>query len=210
MDSYALLHQLRLQASDIKDQLWMQNFLTAHWWLVAITIVASYVIWWKFVDKRRVIEILLFGSYIAVSRVIFDDWGISSGRWTYIFDLLPVGYSLFLNDLTVVPLFLMLVYQYSPDWKTFIVWLLVVQGITSFVLLPLLSYLGILKLYNWTYYGSFIFMLVTAIVMRAIMIFGLSLQKESRVNHPEQSPSTLVLQPAMKPIETNDDEKEGH
>ncbi|AIF54126.1 CBO0543 family protein [Pelosinus sp. UFO1] len=210
MDSFTLIRQLRLQASDIKDQLWMQNFLTAHWWLIAITIAASYIIWWKFVDKRRVIEILLFGSYIAVCRLIFDNWGISSGRWTYTFDLLPIGYSLFLNDLTVVPLFLMLVYQYSLDWKTFLVWLLIVQGIFSFALLPLLTYLGILKIYNWTYYGSFIFMLVTAIVMRAIMIFGLSLQKESRVNHPVPSPSTLVSQPAMKPMETNDDGKEGH
>lgn len=209
MDSYALLHQLRLQASDIKDQLWIQNFLTPQWWFVAITIVVSYVIWWKLLDKRRAIEILLFGSYIAVSRVIFDDWGISSGRWTYTFDLLPMGYSLFLNDLTVVPLFLMLVYQYSPDWKTFLVWLLVVQGITSFALLPLFSYMGILKIYNWTYYGSFIFMLITATVMRAIMLFGLSLQKESRINDPVSSSSTLVSQPAMKPMETHDDEKKG-
>jgi hypothetical protein len=45
-----------------------------------------------------------------------------------VIDLFPLGYSLFLNDLTVVPLFMMLVYQYAPTWKSFLVLLVAVRG----------------------------------------------------------------------------------
>lgn len=207
MDTVELLHQLRLQTWDIKTQLWQQGFLTLHWWLIVIAIAASYVIWWKLADKRRVIELLLFGSFIAVSRVIFDDWGTSSGRWTYIIDLFPMGMSLFLNDLTVVPLGLMLVYQFSPDWKTFFVWLIVVQGSFSFGVLPLLSYLGILKIFAWEYYGTFVFMMITATVMRAIMLYGLKLERASRAVHPGGA-AAFVAQPALKPLEAEEDEPE--
>lgn len=174
------LHQSRLETWEIKNLLWQQNFLTVKWWFIAIIIAISYAIWWKFTDKRRIIELLLFGSFIAVSRVIFDDWGVSSGRWTYVIDLVPLGISLFLNDLTIIPLGYMLAYQYSPKWPTYLVTIIILQSAISFGFLPLLSRMGILVLHNWSVSYTFAFMIVTAIIMRAIMLFGLNLQKTSR------------------------------
>ncbi len=208
MDITEILRQLRLEAWQIKTQLWQQSFLTPRWWFIAGTIAATYALWWKLADKRRIIEILLYGSFIAVARVIFDNWGILSGRWTYVTDLVPLGYSLFLNDLTIIPLFLMLVYQYSPDWQSFILRLAVVQGAISFLFWPLLSALGILKLHAWQLYYSFIFMVITAVIMRAIMLVGLRIQQEARLRQPRSSPSMLVAEPAMKPLESGEEEKE--
>lgn len=200
MEITELLHQLRLEVWDIRAGLWREAFLTLSWWFIAIVIAASYVIWWKLVDKRRIIEILLYGSFIAVARVIYDNWGISSGRWTYVIDLVPIGYSLFLNDLTVIPLFLMLVYQYSPDWKSFFARLLAVQGTISFLFWPLTMYLGILLVHDWKLYYSFILMLITASTMRAILIFGLKLQRDHRLKEPRTGVAMLVAEPAMKPL----------
>lgn len=208
MDTLALLRHLRIQIWDIKMQLWQASFLSFNWWFIAVTVEASYAIWWKLLDKRRVFELLVFGSFVAAARIIFDDWGISSGRWTYVIDLFPVGYSLFLNDLTVVPLAMMLVYQYSPDWKAFIFRLAAVEGAIAFGFLPLLSYLGILHLHAWSYFGSYIFMIITATVMRAIMLFGLAVERTSRAEHPEGLSVMLVPEPAMKPADPEEDEQD--
>lgn len=160
MDILDRLHQLRLATWELKTFLWQQNFLSAKWWFVAIVIAVSYAVWWKFSDKRRIIELLLFGSFIAVCRVIFDDWGISSGRWTYVVDLVPLGISLFLNDLTIVPLSYMLAYQHSPTWSRYLVTIFILQSAISFGFLPLLSRMGILVINNWHVGYTFIFMMV--------------------------------------------------
>jgi hypothetical protein len=200
MDMIENLRRLRIETWNIKALLWQQNFLAFEWWFIVVAIMAAYFIWWKLTDKRRIIELLLYGSFIAVVRVIFDDWGISSGRWTYVIDLVPIGQSLFLNDLTIIPLSMMLIYQYSANWRTFVVWLAIVQGATSFLLWPLLITLGILKLHDWQLYYSYIFVVATAIIMRAILIVGLNLQRKSRMSGDKTGTYLLVPEPALKPL----------
>lgn len=198
MDIIEELHRLRIETWEVKTVLWQQSFLTPKWWFIAIVIAVSYAIWWKFADKRRIIELLLFGSFIAVARVIFDDWGITSGRWTYVIDLVPLGISLFLNDLTIVPLSYMLAYQYSPTWSKFLIRIVILQSAISFAFLPLLSTMGILVIHNWHVGYTFIIMVITATIMRAIMLFGLNLQKRTRQSS-ERSSVGMIPQPAFKP-----------
>jgi hypothetical protein len=78
MDIVEILRQLRMETWQIKIQLWQQSFLTPRWWFIAATIAVAYALWWKLTDKRRIVELLLYGSFIAVARVIYDNWGISS------------------------------------------------------------------------------------------------------------------------------------
>lgn len=205
MDILEQLRQSRLVTYELKTFIWQQNFLTAKWWFIAIVIAVSYAVWWKLTDKRRIIELLLFGSFIAVSRVIFDDWGISSGRWTYIIDLVPLGISLFLNDLTIVPLSYMLAYQYSPTWSRYLILIVIVQSAISYAFLPLLSRMGILVIHNWSVTYTFAFMMVTATIMRAIMLIGLNVQRTARLEYPESTTFEPIPQPAMKPLNESKD-----
>ncbi|CQR71718.1 hypothetical protein SOV_05200 [Sporomusa ovata DSM 2662] len=206
MNILEALHASRAETWNIKTALWQQAFLGPNWWFIAIIIAVSYAIWWKFIDKKRVIEILLFGSFIAVSRVIFDNWGTSTVKWTYVIDLLPIGISLFLNDLTIVPLAYMLAYQYSPTWKKYLVTIFIIQGITSFAFLPLLIRMGILSIINWHVGYSFIFMIITATIMRAILLFGLSIQKSTRLEYTGNT-TEFIPQPAMKPFDKEGEKK---
>ncbi len=201
MEPIEKLHQLRIESWQIKGMLWEQSFFTFPWLLIAVVIATSYFIWWKLADKRRIVELLLYGSFIAVCRVIFDNWGISSGRWTYTTDLFPMGYSLFLNDLTVIPLSLMLVYQYAFNWRSFFLMLIVVQGLTSFLLWPLLSSFDVLKVHDWKLYYSYLFMIFIASIMRLIMIAGLKLQRESRLNDSQYGEKLFIPEPAMKRLD---------
>ncbi|MGI5838608.1 MAG: hypothetical protein ACOX8W_02995 [bacterium] len=181
MDTIELLRQSRLETGLLHTQLWHENFLTYRWWLIVAVIAASYLVWWVLVDKRLLPELLLYGSFIAVARVIFDDWGILAGRWTYVVDLIHVPHtSLFLNDLTVFPLALMLVYQYGDTWARFLVLAVLTEGIISFVFLPFLAWVGILVLHDWSYVGTFLVTTSIAISMRAIMSFLLMLTRRYR------------------------------
>lgn len=155
------------------------NLFTTRWWFVIAIIAIAYVIWWKYVDKSRLSQILLFGSFIAVFRVIMDDAGASQtlSLWVYSVKPLPLGHALFLNDLTLVPLGFMLVYQYCQTWKNFILWSIIAETGFSFLFLPLLVSLDILRMYNWQYHFTFVIMITVAAIMRAILFIVLKLRK---------------------------------
>lgn len=132
MDIIGMIHQTRLDLWGYQITEWRMHIFTTRWWFVIALITISYTLWWKFVDKSRLTQILLFGSFIAVFRVIMDDTGASLALWVYSVKPVPLGHALFLNDLTIVPLGFMLVYQYCPTWKKFLFWSIIAETGYSF------------------------------------------------------------------------------
>lgn len=204
MDIIDLIHQLRFELWSYQFMEWKMNLFTTRWWFSAITIVIAYAIWWKYVDKRRLTQILLFGSFIAVFRIIMDDVGASLALWVYSVKLIPLGHALFLNDLTIGPLAFMLVYQYCQSWKKFLLWTVIVEGGYSFVFLPILTHFDLLRLYNWQYHYTFFLMLFAAIVMRAILLTILKIEQKNEFGY-SIDPLTAKWQPAMKPLDKEND-----
>ena len=207
MDIVDIIHQTRLELWGYQLTEWQTNLFTIRWWFVIASITAAYAIWWKYVDKSRLTQILLFGSFIAVFRIILDDAGASSALWVYSVKPLPLGHALFLNDLTIVPLGFMLVYQYGYTWIKFLLWAFITEVGYSFVFLPLLAKFDILRLYNWQFYYTFFIMLIASSVMRAILLTVIAIQQkhEYQYNH---APLSAALQPAMKPLEKQSDNQD--
>lgn len=204
MDIIDMIHQARLELWGYQLTEWRMNLFTPRWWVVIASIAAAYAIWWRYADKRRLTQLLLFGSFIAVFRVIMDDAGASGALWVYSVKPLPLGHALFLNDLTVVPLGFMLVYQYCNTWKKFLLWTVIAEALYSFILLPLLVNYDLLRLYGWHYYYTFFIMLAAATVMRAILLKVLEVEKNYELTH-SSPPSALRMQPAMKPLDKEAD-----
>jgi len=205
MDTSTMIHQLRLQLWDLLYSQWKEHLFSAQWWFIVAIMVISYALWWKFVEKPRLLEILLYGCFISVARIIYEDLGVSMGLWNFPVRLVPLGISLFLNDLTVVPLIFMIVYQYSASWGHFIIWSTIAEGFIAFVFHPLLSMLSIYKAWNWSNVYSFFIMMVIAVLMRGIMLGILQIvhkYQEQRVSIPN---TTSTPQPAMKPLEDDED-----
>jgi hypothetical protein len=200
MDIIDIIHQIRVELWSYQFAEWRMNLLSVRWWFVIASITISYAIWWKYVDKRRLTQILLFGSFIAVFRVIMDDIGASAALWVYSVKPIPVGHALFLNDLTVVPLGFMLVYQYCQSWKKFFLWIIIAESGYSFVLLPVLVKFDILRLYNWQYYYTFFIMVVAVSAMRAILLTVLKIEQKHEFGY-SSNPLTVTMQPAMKPLD---------
>jgi len=200
VDLIELIHQTRLELWFYQLTEWRINLFTIRWWMIIPGIAAAYTIWWKYVDKDRLSQILLFGSFIAVFRVIMDDAGASAALWVYTVKPLPLGHALFLNDLTIVPLGFMLVYQYCHSWKTFFLWSVITEAGYSFILLPVLTYFDILRIYNWQYSYTFFIMLAVVSIMRAIILTVLRIERSSKYTYsPAPFPSSV--HPAMKPLE---------
>lgn len=206
MDIIDNICQLRVELWGYQFTEWRMNLFSVRWWGVVVSIAAAYAIWWKYVDKSRLTQILLFGSFIAVFRTIMDDAGASAGLWVYSVKPLPLGHALFLNDLTIVPLGFMLVYQYCQSWKNFFFWTVIAEVCYSFIVLPVLVRFDILRLYNWQYHYTFFIMLAVAPIMRAILITVLAVEQKHNLGYAGNSLAT-TLQPAMKPLDKENGDK---
>jgi hypothetical protein len=134
MDTLAMIHQLKVSLWNLMYTYWKtETLFSIRWWsLIAMNFI-GYAIWWKFIDKRRLSQLLLFGSLIAVGRIIMDIIGTNTVLWSYDIREIPFFPSPFIHDFTITPLSLMIVYQYSPTWKKFLAWTTVVIAIVSFV-----------------------------------------------------------------------------
>ena len=117
-----------------------------------------YAVWWVLVDKTRLKTLLLYGSLVAIIRVILDvTVAINLGRWVYAVTLFPIQPDMFVHDFTVTPLIFMMVYQYSNNWKQFWVANLIASSLIFYIMLPLFEYLYIFRGFpGWTLTGSFL------------------------------------------------------
>ena len=202
-----VIHNLRLEQYSIVYAAWLENVFTARWWLLVGLVITMYTLWWILVDKARLKTLLLYGSLVAVSRVILDVVvAINLGRWVYAVSLFPMAPDIFVHDLTVTPLTYMMVYQYSNSWKQFWIANLIGSSLIFYGILPLFEYLGIFKGFpGWTLTSSFLVIFIAAGVMRAIMILIKNVEDKAKAKVKQASEQTsFIAKPAMKP----DDNKE--
>lgn len=99
------LHQL------LYSQWITEQFLSSKWFATTGLIAFSYFLFFYLVDKKRIIEILLYGSLISVIYTIYDMFGSQFVFWTFLLREFPIMPSIFPDNLTYVPLYAMLVYQ---------------------------------------------------------------------------------------------------
>jgi len=180
MTTADMTHQLRLELWNLTYTQWKtQTLFSIQWWSMVALIAISYAIWWVIVDKRRLSQILLFGSLVAVMRVMMDIFGTNAVLWSYDIRLTPFSPSPFLHDFTVTPLALMVVYQYCHSWKKFLVWTGITTGIISFVFFPILISFGFLKLYNWNLFYSFVLFIGIALLSRWVLLGVLNIEEQN-------------------------------
>lgn len=204
MPTVDLIHQLKLELWTLAYSQWMDHTLfSLQWWNLIVLIAVSYYLWWTIVDKRRLTQILLFGSFIAVGRIVMDIIGNDAVLWSYDIRETPFSPSPFLHDFTLTPLALMAVYQYCHSWKVFLIWTAVVVGAISFVFFPILTAFNFVTLFNWNYFFSFIFIFGIAVAARLVLLGALSI--EHNYQPASEKKDNYGLIPAMKPLNKEDD-----
>ncbi|MEA4925855.1 MAG: hypothetical protein VB084_11150 [Syntrophomonadaceae bacterium] len=177
-----------------------QQFLSPTWFFLVITLIISYALFIYLVDRERLIEILLFGSLVAVAFANYDTIGQQFGYWAYYKSILPLNPNLFLGDITLIPIYAMFVYQYTSSWRSFLIWNTVWAGLFSFVFYHIvLEYLKVFTYLKpfavWLDFGLF---LLFGIISRAIVIAFLKSEANRGRTSSKLSLSMLMNQPSSK------------
>ena len=113
-------------------------------------------------------------------------FGNNTGLWSYHIHLLPIYPNPFQDDFTVTALTMMVVFQFCYSWKKFLIWAGVVSGTLSFILFPIFIKFGILKLYNWSLFYSFVLIFWIATFSRWVLLEVLNIEKRTRNTNDER------------------------
>jgi hypothetical protein len=164
--TYDEIRNVHQQLFDMKLEYWIShNLFTFQWWLLLIAFLMPWIIWWRFVNKNKINEILLFGTLLIILVVMIDDFGVEIHLWSYPYQLLNIIPRLIAIDQGILVVAHMFLYQYFPKWKTFIIANTVMAIIFTFVFEPLTVWLGIYKLENWHYiYSLPVYILKAALI----------------------------------------------
>ena len=160
----------RIAVRDVNMKFWLEyNVFTPVWWLMIITFMAVCIIWWKLVDKTRLLEIVAYGLMVALLSTIFDIAGAEMVFWGYPNMVEPLIPPLFIVDLGVLPVAYMLVYQYFTDWKKYIIAMSVTAFFFAFIGEPIAEWLNMYQITNWKHIYSFPIYIALGIFLKWIM-----------------------------------------
>lgn len=134
---------------------WREEVLYSfQWWFLLISTFVIGYLWWKFVDRSRLRNIVLHG-FLTLSIVIFlDVLGSELHLWDYPKMVLPWGSRIICIDIIISLVFMML-YQRFRVWKTYILISLLMALTFAFILEPLAIFMNIYKPYAWKSVYSF-------------------------------------------------------
>lgn len=199
MDAVETIIQTNLSLHNLMTTKWFtQDLFSLKWWGVMGFVVASYIICFWLMDKTRLTKTILFGSLMSVFSVVVDIIGSNANLWAYTMYIYPMTPSIFLYDITALPLFYMLIYQRAYSWKSFAVWNMGASAVMAFVFTPLLVSLGLLRLIDWPYINVFLALSFIGFLAKAStsLIFAFEDQYRARCQNLW---GAAQLQPAMKP-----------
>ncbi|MDR3589147.1 MAG: hypothetical protein P4N41_05750 [Negativicutes bacterium] len=170
MQNYPSVEQLA-EMTRLLTQARIENWLMEglgswRWWVLAVLLIVPWAIWAKLLDKKKLLELALFGMFIMVDSITLDELGFELCLWNYPVDVLPVFPRLSSVDYTVVPIVFMLAYQYFSNWKSFFWALVTVSAVFSFVCEPFIAKLGFYVLIKWWYPYSFVIYIIMGLVSR--------------------------------------------
>ncbi|WP_285716349.1 hypothetical protein [Pelosinus sp. IPA-1] len=187
---------------------WLSDqFLSPLWIGFVLAVLFSYAIFFYFADKKRIVELLLFGSLVAVAFSVYSSVGQLFGFWATLFRLVPLQQNFFMSDLTILPLSAMLLYQYSNSWKSFVVATVIWAGLFAFGFNSILVRLNaFIYLTPFGPYIDFVFLIIIGTIARGLLITLLSLQFKQGNMASKTSLSSLIAEPVLKPTNDSDND----
>lgn len=202
MSGVELVHQIRGQLWEITFNRYLtQELFSWQWWGLIALLAVFYTVWWRLVDKRRLVEILLFGSFMAVTAAVVDIAGVTAARWQYNVRLFPILPAPFPFDYTVIPIMLMLAHQYGTTWGRYLGLAAVAGAIFYFVIIPAFVAAGMMTFFDFIPYVLFVPFMVAAAVARVTIIAVVRKARDSAAltEAPRVQVSQVALQPLAKP-----------
>jgi hypothetical protein len=185
--SYEEVRNLHQQLVDLRLENWVNNDLFSfQWWLLLLVFILPWIIWWRFVEKKRIYPIMLFGSLLMILVIMLDDLGVELHLWSYPVQLFSLMPRLLAIDQGIIIVAHMFLYQYFKEWKPFIIANVVMALIFTYVFEPLTVWLGIYKLEIWKYtYSLPIYVLKAMFIKWVVDEF---IERKKNTLHGTESP----------------------
>ncbi|NLI12228.1 MAG: hypothetical protein GX425_06305 [Peptococcaceae bacterium] len=184
MDNNALFEQIQeLQSKSIEMQIysWTHNeVFSLQWWLLMAIFIVPWLIWWKYVDRKRLLEILLYGFFVLTVVTFIDEVGCQLNLWEYPFDIEPLFPRLIPVNFTALPVVFMFIYQYFSKWKPFIIASVLVSAVLSFAGENILEWAGIYVLFKWENYYSLPIYVIIGTSLKWLLEIVLKKEKNAR------------------------------
>ena len=161
---------IKMKLRSLSIEHWLNNELfTWVWWLYIAVIVISVIVWLRYVNRKRIMEITLFGLLIAAAAIFLDIAGSEYPYWEYPIRLLPITPLIFPVDFIFLPIVDMYIYQKYPGWKNFLIANIIAAAILSFIFEPLLTLFKAYHLVTWKYTYSFPIYILIAVICKSIV-----------------------------------------
>lgn len=159
---------------EMKKKLWdkvyenwlFEDFNKWTWWLNVVITIVPFLIWWKFVDRKRQLEIAVFGLHMNIFSSLLDEIGTSMILWDYPNKLIPSHPAFLPFDYTIIPISYMFIYQYFKTTKSFIIASIILSAIFSFIAEPILTSIELYNPIRWKYIYSFPIYFLLAILSK--------------------------------------------
>jgi len=153
--SHEMIYELECQLTQIRVENWInQDLFSYQWWILVAALFIPWLLWWKWVDKARLSEIVIFGTIALIITSFLDAVLSELGLWEYNYYVIPYWPRLISADFAIVPITYMLAYQYFGRWKGFLLAMFIISVIFTWVGEPLLVWAGIYTLHKWKYVYS--------------------------------------------------------
>lgn len=176
-----MLYEKERELAELSIKDWTSNeVFTFGWFFMVAIIIITYAVWLKLVDRKRGTGLLLIGSLEAVAKLIFVAILLDNilGLYDYNIRLLPVPANVFATSVTLSPIFIMLVTQYTSSWKGYLLWTAVSNAILCFVIFPIYTAVGILEFHKgWNVFYHFLALYAIAICVRVVFLWITGTQK---------------------------------
>lgn len=142
---------------DLAYQHWLaDDLLTWKWWFLLAFSILPWIFWLLLRDKKRTYEILSYGLLWAALATLFDIVGANLILWAYPDKLVPMAPPLIPADLAVIPVSYMFVYQFTNNWKSYLLFSLFISATFSFVIEFIFMKWDMFAMYKWNHTFSFI------------------------------------------------------
>lgn len=187
MDKNQLVEEALGSFIKLLKEYWLaQNFLTYQWWMMIILTIIPWIIWWKFADKKRIMEILLFGLLMMYITILIAPIERNLNIWQFLQSIHWSLNTLFLPfESTLLPVSYMLIYQYSKNWISFIIGTILLSCVTLFIFLPIFIKMKFISFNSyWGYIINFSILIIISLLSYWLVH---SVFKKGSVNYDQQS-----------------------
>ncbi len=113
--------------------------------------------------------------------LLIDEVGSELTLWTYPVKIVPIFPRLMTLSSSLAPTVYMLLYQYFPRWKGFILADIITSVIITLILLPLAARWNFIVFLNWKHIYSTLIFITAAIISKLLIEFVNSLESKSAV-----------------------------